>query len=312
MADVNFEELENNEFVFDLPVPFDTNAFAKRKTEEIKKTKEQLERIEKIKETNYPEKEEEIRRSLIKSLEETMGKHEIEIYPVQMKDYYLFRYYIISLLLEKNNPKLYKDVGEYAKIVSMSYIDYLAYRTNDGSGVDWFLFVCALFQMVFHITISKYSYYEENGHYTLVLNDEIFISKDDFDTLRKVIVRQNLDVEINDFKNDAQLEAEEVSRIKSRGLKEPTFEERITAYCALKHCTKAEALNATVRTFNLELGMLMDIEEYEISKIGIMSGNIMLPKGNSIEHYLYKKENANTFEGGGFVPLEEMKNKINS
>jgi hypothetical protein len=49
-------------------------------------------------------------------------------------------------------------------------------------------------------------------------------------------------------------------------------------------------MNMTIRKFLMVLGMIDDVMNYTITRTGLMSGFASLPKGETIEHWLYKKD----------------------
>lgn len=63
-----------------------------------------------------------------------------------------------------------------------------------------------------------------------------------------------------------------------------------------------------IRKFLKLLDVVNDTMEYETTKIGLMTGMVSLKKGETIEHWIYKKDNGMY---GSSVDADSLINKIN-
>ena len=114
----------------------------------------------------------------------------------------------------------------------------------------------------------------------------------DFNKLRKYIMYQNLP----DFKDDSWVDKavrdDQAARaeLKSRGSGTASLERKIMGVCAQIHWPPEQIYNMSMRKFLLTLNLIEDIMEYTITKTGLSSGFASLPKGQKLEHWLYKQE----------------------
>ena len=64
----------------------------------------------------------------------------------------------------------------------------------------------------------------------------------------------------------------------------------------------------SVRKFNLALSTVDDLINYKIMKQAIMSGFVSLPKGQTIEHWIYKPNK--DMYGDAYKTVEEIQNSL--
>ena len=135
--------------------------------------------------------------------------------------------------------------------------------------------------------------YKENDQKKVVFTfDGIEINSQDFNKLRKYIMYQNLPDYKDDSWVDKAVRDDQATRneLKSRGAGTASLERKIIGVCANTHWRIDEVYNLSIRKFLMILGMIDDIMEYTTTKQGLMSGFASLPKGQTLEHWLYKKE----------------------
>lgn len=314
ITDADLDKFTENEFVFDTPISFNTEAFTEKKAKDLKKVIEQLERAEKILTEKKDDRVVNIINQLTKTRNDLLnGDSELKIYPISMKDYVEFHNNIGYFMIEKNVPELYGSIEDYAKAISVPYLDFIIEYTGATEDQSLLQGCLKIMQLALQIKIDKIDFDMKSNHYILILNDKFYFSKDDFDALRKVVVYENLDIKINDFKNDAQREKEKVDKLRNESVDTPSLEAQVTAYCVGRNCSKSDVMKISLRTFRTELAMMISKEQYDLTSIGLMSGNIMMKSGTKtdFEHYLYKKKkNPDSLEENGFVPQETMVKKI--
>lgn len=140
--------------------------------------------------------------------------------------------------------------------------------------------------------------------------DGVELDSQEFNKLRKYIMYQNLP----DFKDDSWVDKsirdDQAARaeLKSRGGGTASLERKIIGICANTNWPIETVTSMTIRKFLMLLGMIDDIINYKTTKQGLMSGMVSLPKGETLEHWLYKKD-----EGfyGKAVDADAYKNQIN-
>lgn len=140
--------------------------------------------------------------------------------------------------------------------------------------------------------------------------DGVELNSQDFNKLRKYIMYQNLPDYKDDSWVDKAVRDDQAARaeLKSRGSGTATLERKIMGVCANTHWKIDEVYSLSIRKFLMILGMIDDIMNYTITRTGLMSGFASLPKGETVEHWLYKKD-----EGmyGKAMDAESYKGQIN-
>ena len=122
--------------------------------------------------------------------------------------------------------------------------------------------------------------------------DGIEVDNQTFDKLRKYIMYQNLPDYKDDSWVDKAIRDDQAAKneLKSRGSGTASLERKIIGVCVNTHWKIEEVMNMTIRKFLMVLGMVDDIMNYTITRTGLMSGFASLPKGETVEHWLYKKD----------------------
>lgn len=132
---------------------------------------------------------------------------------------------------------------------------------------------------------------DEKGKTIFVL-DGIEINSQEFNKLRKYIMYQNLPDYKDDSWVDKAIRDDQAARaeLKSRGTGTASLERKIIGVCTNTHWTIEEVYKMSIRKFLMVLGMIDDVINYTTTRIGLTSGFASLPKGGTLEHWLYKKD----------------------
>jgi hypothetical protein len=122
--------------------------------------------------------------------------------------------------------------------------------------------------------------------------DGVEVDNQTFNKLRKYIMYQNLPDYKDDSWVDKAIRDDQAAKneLKSRGAGTASLERKIIGVCVNTHWKIEEVMNMTIRKFLMVLGMVDDIMNYTITRTGLMSGFASLPKGETVEHWLYKKD----------------------
>lgn len=122
--------------------------------------------------------------------------------------------------------------------------------------------------------------------------DGVELNSQEFNKLRKYIMYQNLP----DFKDDSWVDKAirddqaAKAELKSRGSGTASLERKIVGVCTNTHWTIDQVYSMSIRKFLMTLGMIDDIMNYTITKTALMSGFTSLKKGETLEHWLYQKD----------------------
>ena len=153
-------------------------------------------------------------------------------------------------------------------------------------------------------------YKENEQKKTVFVFDGIEINSQDFNKLRKYIMYQNLPDYKDDSWVDKAVRDDQAARaeLKSRGAGTASLERKIVGVCTNMHWRLDEVTNLSIRKFLMVLGMIDDVMDYKITKTGLTSGFSSLPKGQTLEHWLYKKDDGIY---GKAISADEYKSQIN-
>lgn len=152
---------------------------------------------------------------------------------------------------------------------------------------------------------------DEKSNKTVLLIDGHEIDSNNFNKLRKFILYQNLP----DFKDDSWVDKAirddqaAKNEIVSRDSGNATIERKILCICAAMSYKLKDVYEMSIRQFVSLLGVINDLIEYKIAKAGLMSGMVSLKKGQTIDHWIYKKEKGMY---GSAVDADALTQKINS
>lgn len=226
-------------------------------------------------------------------------------YPVRMTDYMEFATFSECLTIDKNSiPD--------AKVISMSYLDYLIfYSTSENlwiAKLDRLLRICLkLGKKQSDITYMK----DDKDRAYLVIKGEI-IKSDDFDEIVDIICEQNLvereDYTIDKTVRDALKEAEEFKN-RSGNNKMGGLEDQILCLVASTSLTVEDISNLTIRKF-MKLLERVDLKlHYAIYLSATMSGMVTFKDTSFIKHWMsdLKKDKLNP----NLVSKDSIEKKLN-
>jgi len=219
----------------------------------------------------------------------------VKIYPFLMKDYDIFEDLISILLFNKNN------IGD-VEIIKMSYLKFLVFLSsqliNDNGDVVYKNILIKLQELFKYVLKDQESIIEINEKGKLFLhikteNEDIFLSENDFDKLKKIILIQNaIPIFNNKLHPDLQKELEENMKFiaNKQNNQDGTIEDLIVSYkCEMKFDSYKPIKEMTIYQFRKELARLDIIKDYQIYKQAECSGMVSFSK--PIPHWLSHKSN---------------------
>lgn len=133
---------------------------------------------------------------------------------------------------------------------------------------------------------------QETGKLKLLIDGQE-VSKQDFDRLRQIILYQNFP----DYQDDSWVDPEVKKDYEERMRLErkqndvhATLEEKIVCLAVATGFRFPDIYDMTIRKFTMSLQRVDDLINYKIMKQAVYSGFAQLPKGKSIEHWIYKPD----------------------
>ena len=142
------------------------------------------------------------------------------------------------------------------------------------------------------VMATIYTKKDDKGKLILVL-DGHEISSADFDRLRQIILFQNLP----DYRDESWVDP---SLKRDRELKlelerkqndvHATTEQKMVCLSIATNYKLDEIRDMPVRKFTMALSAVDDLINYQITKLALMTGLVSLPKGKTLEHWIYKQD----------------------
>jgi hypothetical protein len=233
----------------------------------------------------------------------------IELYPITVKDYVLFNAYASCLSLDKNSiPD--------AKIIAMTYLEYIYYSAKDKPYLLWFDRVLSLsiknddsFEKI-EESIKRYDY-DEKGKPFFIIRGEKYTSKD-FDEIRKIICQQNLielpDTSISKEVRDSLEKAREYKN-KISGSKPASFEDDIVALSIITGWSLEYVYSMSIRKFIKSIKRMDNLIHYKIYLTATMSGMVEFKDKSFIKHWLSDLENEDKYADVS-ISMDALQSKI--
>ena len=117
------------------------------------------------------------------------------------------------------------------------------------------------------------------------------INRRDFNKLRQIVLYQNFYDYADDSWVDPEIKRDHDERMRLEQQKNDvhaSIEKKVVCLSIATHYTFAEIYDMTIRKFTMALATVDDLINYKITKQAVLSGFVSLPKGQTIEHWIYK------------------------
>jgi hypothetical protein len=233
------------------------------------------------------------------------------LYPVSVKDYLLFSSYAQCLSLDKNSiPD--------AKIIAMTYLDYLYHLTGTNSSpyiiwLDRVLAFCLKDDKSFEDiknSIDRYKLDEKSKAF-IIIGDKNYTGKD-FLEMRSIICQQNMieliDENVSKEVRDSLEEAREYKN-KLNNSKPGSLEDYITSLATVTGWTLDYIYSMSIRKFIKCIRRMDNLIHYKIYLTASISGMVEFKDKSFIKHWLTDIEDGEKY-GDVSVDLTEMQQKV--
>ena len=225
------------------------------------------------------------------------------IYPVKVKDYFKFMMFHSILCIDKNS------ISD-AKIISMSYLDFLIYLMTESEESKQNCTYC-FYELMKLCTrnndIKIYTGHDENNKSIIQINDIVF-NKKDFNELKDIIIYQNMPNYKDEYINpELKEELEEKERLENKNTHSVSIEKQIASIVIGSSLTFEDVLNLTLRKFYIILEMIDKKLNYQIYKTASMSG--MVEFKTEIQHYLTESD-VSELESE-VINMDDLSSKLN-
>lgn len=191
---------------------------------------------------------------------------DLKIYPVTVRNYMEFHFFVDCLLQEKNS---YPD----AKIISMSYLRFLYHVSNEENNL--LVKLNFLLRMCLRLEDDELiSYKTENDKAVFYINDKKYTAND-FDNIAKIICEQNcvdtIDESIQKELRDEMEKAKELRR-RIQNVKMCSFEDMLICVMISTPMKLEDVYNLTIRKFGKIVKRIDHKMHYQIYKTASLSG----------------------------------------
>lgn len=230
---------------------------------------------------------------------------DLKIYPVTIKDYYLFNSTIGCLLLDKNSiPD--------PKIISMTYLEYLYTKIKDDS--LYFVMLDSLLRMCLHIPLESkdIQYLYDTKKRPFIKIGKVELWDDDITELKKIICDQNMiDLPDENISLEARKAFQKAKDYKQKqsGIKMAGLEDQICCVLISTSLTLEDISKLTIRKFNKIIERVDMKLHYQIYLQAKMGGMVTFKDESFIKHWLSEVEPVDKYAEAK-VALEDMEEKL--
>jgi len=223
----------------------------------------------------------------------------IKIYPIRLRDYFIFNHVVECLLIDKNSIP---DV----KIISMSYFDFLIDTSSESNRNIEKLGV--LLYLVTKAKEDEIKLYKNKDKNILTISG-LEINSNDFEEIKKIILEQNL-IEEPDYTIQKEIrdKIEEGKRMRGRSSKMASLEDQMVSLSISTGIELESIYEMTYRKFIKSISRSDLLLHYKLYMQASMSGLVSFKDNSFIKHWL-----SDTSEKSldGLVALGDVTNKMN-
>ena len=228
---------------------------------------------------------------------------ELLIYPALMRDYLKFHVFARCLTLEKNSVP---DV----KVISMSYLEYMYSMCDEEN--QWISLFDGLLRLVLQKPDMKFKpFYDQQGKPFFSIDEHVY-NASDFDTIKEIIVEQNMyNLPDEMIQKEVREKMEEARRLRAKmnQMKMASLEEQIISVAINTGWDLEKIYNLSMRKFIKTLHRADHILHAKIYLAASMSGFVEFKDKSFIKHWLAEIDTDSNKDVT--VPLEDVQSKIN-
>lgn len=143
--------------------------------------------------------------------------------------------------------------------------------------------------------------------------DGHIINKNDFSKLRQIILFQNYSDYVDESDVDPEIKKDHDEKLRIQQAKNDvhaTIEKKVTCLTVTTNYKYEEIYNMSIRRFTMALATVDDLINYKIMKQAVSSGFVSLPKGKSIEHWIYKP--IKDIYGDSYKSTEQLEQEVSN
>lgn len=235
----------------------------------------------------------------------------LNIYPIKVRDYFMFNSYVSSLTIDKNS------MGD-PDIIRMSELEYVFFTAenniNEQPYLLWFdrlLKLCLVEDESFEKiekSIQRYKYDENNKPYFLINNQKYF--SNDFVEIKNIICEQNMvDLPDENISKEVRDSLEEAKRIKNKNSSPGTLEDYVISLSTVTGWKPEYIYSMTVRKFIKSIRRYDNLIHYKIYLSASMSGMVEFKDKSFIKHWLNNLDEKDKYKDVS-LGLDEIQSRL--
>jgi uncharacterized protein YajQ (UPF0234 family) len=231
------------------------------------------------------------------------------LYPVRMKDVFVFNYYSQILLVDKENMS--GDIEMLMKMISMTELEYIYAKADTEN--SYFPMLYGLLQLVLkdeNLPTTMFGA-DNNGHAMFTVNNVTYDSMD-YAEIKKIICEVN-DIELPDKNMERALwnKLKEVERFRSKssGNSIGNIEEQMICLAISTNYKLEDIYDLTIHKFNKMLRRVDHKLHYEIYKSASMSGFVEFTNKSALQHWMADLDKS-ILESGVTMDKDEFTEKV--
>lgn len=140
---------------------------------------------------------------------------------------------------------------------------------------------------------------------------DTIINKNDFNLLRQLVLFQNFPDYFDDSWVDPEIKKDHDEKIRIEQQKNDvhaSIEKKVICLSISTNYKPDEIYNMSIRRFTMALSAVDDLINYKIMKQSVSSGFVSLPKGKTIEHWIYKPNK--DLYGDSYKDTDDIKQSV--
>jgi len=145
------------------------------------------------------------------------------------------------------------------------------------------------------------------------LVDGHLITKNDFNKLRQIVLFQNYSDYADESNVDPEVKKDHDEKMRIQQANNDvhaTIEKKVVCLSITTNYKFEEIYDMSIRRFTMALGTVDDLINYKIMKQAVSSGFVSLPKGKSIDHWIYKP--IRDIYGDSYQSTDQVKQSVNN
>lgn len=200
---------------------------------------------------------------------------------------------ICEIIFHISNGLKCKKCGHVIKYTDKEFTDFIGKIQKIGEGTEEIpVLKCPKCEEKDFIEMIKFSTDPQTKKVVLIIDGNVIDSKD-YERLRQIVLFQNDPEYADDSWVDPSIKQDYQERMKIQREKNDvhaSVEKKMVCLSIATNYKLSEIYDMSIRKFTMCLEAVEDLINYKINKTAVSSGFVSLPKGQTLDHWIYKKD----------------------